>query len=246
VATTVSDIAAGIALLGQGVQDLEAIDDQYGVVALRIIMVIYAALMGEIEGPQHEIEVLLPQARALGNPTNLVIALYAYASTWWRDNPQAAHAAIEESFELTEHGASDIVFADAYELLARLRHAVGDTRGGLGAVVEGQRLADDVGNRHTAVSILWFAVELLASCGAHELGAICIGISGHGPYASLMNAMVGPEAEGHDAGDEAIRSAIGDVRYEQLVAQGAAMSYEELVDYVARTIGELVADDSRW
>ena len=246
VATSVSDIAAGIALVRDGAQSLEAIDDQYGAIVLRIIAVIYSALIGETDSARREIDVLLPQARAHGNPTNLVIALYAYASTWWQDNPQAAHVAIEESFALTDQGASDIVAADAHELLARIRHAVGDTRGGLAAVVEGQRLADDVGNRQTSVSILWFAVELLASRGANDIGAICIGISGHGPYASVMNAMVGPEAEAHDAAEQAIRTAIGDSGYEQLVAEGAAMSYEELVGYTQRAISEFVGNDSNW
>src|SRR6185369_3478269 len=116
----------------------------------------------------------LPRARQLGNPANLVIALYAYAYACWRDDPNAALTALEESLALTEQGASDVVFDAEQMLLASIRELLGDPHGALAAVLITLEYDDRVGNRQHAVSSLWAAVSPLRACGAHELAAVCV------------------------------------------------------------------------
>ena len=76
---------------------------------LELVAVILLAVLGDFGTAQTEIEPLVPAPANSGNPTNLVIALYAFACAWRLDNPTAALVALEESFSLTGGGASDVV-----------------------------------------------------------------------------------------------------------------------------------------
>ncbi len=236
ITVALSDFGRAIALLRDGAVELEAMGQTWGAINLRLVAVIFAAIADEGDGAKREIDDLLPRVRALGNPANLVIALYAYASAWWRDDPDGAAAALEESLNLTEQGASDVVYADAQELIAKIRHALGDTRSGLEAVLAGQAQADRVGNRPTAIGILWVATSLLAGSGAYDAVAIASGITEHGSLSSIMNNMVGQWAAEHEGAVEAAKAALGPSRYHELVEQGAAMPYERVIEWTREAI----------
>ena len=79
-----------------------------------------------------------------------MIALYAYAIAWWRDDPHHALAVLEESFALTEQGASDVVFDSGLMLLASIRQRLGDFRAALAALLAALEYDDRIGNRQQA------------------------------------------------------------------------------------------------
>jgi hypothetical protein len=175
-----------------------------------------------------------------------VIALYAYAYAWawWRSRPEEAQAALEESITLTEQGASDVVYADVLELLAQIRHVLGDTRGGLEAVLAGQAHADRVGNRPTALGIIWFAANLLAASGAYDLVATVAGITDQGPLAAIAHVTGDPAGQTnleHQQALDAARVSLGDDAYQRLAHRGATMSYEQMIEWSQQAIRTHIA-----
>jgi len=237
------DFAQGCEMLRQAAAELQALGNAWGALNLSLIVVIFSALNDDTERAREEIEPLLARARQLGNPSNLVIALYAYAWAWWRTRPGEAQAALEESIALTEQGASDVVYADVLELLAQIRHVRGDTRGGLEAVLVGQAHADRVGNRPTALGIIWFAANLLAASGAHDLVATIAGITDQGPLAVIAHIgdPAGQTDLDHQHALEAARAALGDDAYQRLADRGANMSYEQMIEWSQQAIREHIA-----
>lgn len=238
------DFAQGGEMLRQAAAELQALGNAWGALNLSLIVVIFAALIDDTERAREEIEPLLARARQLGNPSNLVIALYAYAWAWWRTRPEEAQAALEESITLTEQGASDVVYADVLELLAQIRHVLGDTRGGLEAVLAGQAHADRVGNRPTALGIIWFAANLLAASGAYDLVATVAGITDQGPLAAIAHVTGDPAGQTnleHQQALEAARVALGDDAYQRLADRGAEMSYEQMIEWAQQAIREHIA-----
>jgi len=216
------DMRESIRLLRKGARDLEVIGDTWGVLNLELVAVIFSSTIGDTETARHQIATLLPRARQLANPANLVIALYAYACAWWQDNPRDALSALEESFALTEQGASDVVLDSGHQLLAQIRHALGDSRGSLASLLSAIEVADRVGNYQSAISTLWLGVEVLCGAGDYELAAVAIGVT----EALGTFVFVGPDASAHTQALEATRAALEESRYRELVDQGAAMSSE--------------------
>ncbi len=104
---------------------------------------------------------LTGRGRRLGNPTTLVIAQFGYAIPRWQDEPDAANAAIEESLRLTEEGASDVVYADTLELLARIEREAGDAERVFRRIARSLRQSIDIGNRLSVTSIQWCLAEAL-------------------------------------------------------------------------------------
>ena len=237
----VTDMREAIRLLRSGARDLEAIDDTWGVLNLELVAVIFSSLIGDTETARREIATLLPRARQLANPANLVIALYAYACAWWQDNPREALGALEEGFALTEQGASDVVLDSGHQLLGKIRHTLGDSPGALAALLSAIEVADRVGNRQSVISALWVAVEVVSACGAHDQVAICVGVTAEGPLASYV--IVGPDAHSYAQAREAARGVLGEPRYRELVDEGAAMSYEDAVTWARRALSNQGADE---
>ena len=153
-AAAVTDPHEALRLLRSGAQDLEAIGDTWGVLNLELVAVILSSVIGDMETARREIASLLPRARQLANPANLVIALYACAYAWWQDNPHEALSMLEEGFALTEQGASDVVLDSGHQLLAQIRHALGDSPGALAALLSAIEVADRVGNRQSVITAL--------------------------------------------------------------------------------------------
>jgi hypothetical protein len=238
----VTDLSEAIRLLREGAQQLEAIAYPWGVLNLKLVAAIFLSSLGDTKTAQEEMATLLPRARQLGNPANLVIALYAYASAWWRDDPNTALSALEESLALTEQGASDVVFDAEQMLLASIRELLGDPHGALAAVRVALEYDDRVGNRQHAVSCLWAAVSSLRACDAHELAAVCVGVTEEGPLSALLMPAPAQDREAYARARAATRAALGESRYQELVGLGAGMSYDEVMAWARSHFATPVAD----
>src|SRR5262249_9125401 len=156
--------------------------------------------------------------------------------------PQPALQALDESLTLTERGASDVVYPEAQQLVARIRYALNDPRGGLAAVLEGQAYAHRIGNRPLAVAFLWWGIEVLARYHADEQAALRIGVTEQGPLAPTLVSAPGEYALEIDHAKNATRSALGEDRYDELFRYGGSMTYDDVIDYTQRDLSQLLAD----
>jgi hypothetical protein len=112
--------------------------------------------------------------------------------------------------------------------------ALGDSPGALAALLSAIEVADRVGNRSSVISALWLAVEVLNACGAHDLAAICVGVTAEGPLASYI--FVGPDTDSYAQAREATRTALGEPRYRRLADESAAMLYEDAVTWARHAL----------
>lgn len=238
----VTDTAEAIRLLREGALQLEAIDYQWGVLNLELVAAIFLSALGDTTTAQREMAMLLPRARQHGNPANLVIALFAYADAWWRDDPNTALAMLEESLALTEQGASVVVFDAAHMLLGSIRALLGDPLGAIAAFLEALEYDDRIGNRQQAMSAIWGAVEPLSAAHEHDVAAVCVGMTEAGPFAALIMDASSQDVEAHEQAREAARVALGEVRYRQLLGEGATMSYDEAIAWARREFSALLAN----
>ncbi len=202
-ALTTIDLQESIPLLRQAVRELQPFGDVWGVLNLELVAVILLAVLGDFGTAQTEIEPHVPRARELGNPTNLVIALYAFACAWRLDNPTAALVALEESFSLTGGGASDVVLESAHMLLGQIRLALGDVRGALDAFRSAFEVADRFGNRTVVLGAFWTAIQALSACEAYGPAAVCIGIAEKSHFVLFNPWTQSPDADHHARACEA-------------------------------------------
>ena len=182
-------------------------------------------------------------ARELGNPTALAITLFGFAMAWWQDEPEQARQAIEESQRLTEMGASDTVYADSLELLGRIQRAAGQIEDCLRTIRKSLRETIDVGNHLSVMSSQWYLAEALGLLDREpEFAAVMHGYTTFGPEASLMPTVGGTEADLHQEAIDGIRRAIGRKRFDQLVEQGGAMTYERAATYTLTELDRIISD----
>jgi predicted ATPase len=234
------DYAAGARMTAQVAQELGEFGDRWGEANLTAITAIFLVIAGEAAQARERAAEALELARATRSPTLLVIAGYANGMAYAGHDDDRAVASLEESLAAVAGGASDIVYAECLEQLARLRLRVGDVKGCLDAVIEGGRFAAEVGNRHSFVTNLWYALDLLAELGADEFGAVADGATGQGAAAIPARMPITTEhAQGHNDAVATFRDRLGDEVYDELHRRGQAMTYEELVEYATAELEAL-------
>jgi hypothetical protein len=235
------EIDKAIAGLRAAITALTELGDTYGAVTLQAIVPIFLGIAGDFLSAIAESAVATRGARALGNPTALVTALFAEGLAHVEDDPTHALAAFEESLALTDAGASDIVFGEIQEQLIRLRILLGDLAGAVAAAHTGFDYAVEVGNRLTSVTVLWYALEALVPLGAVELAGTLFGLVDDAPeIAPMLSVFVGPQSIRHAELREQVRAALGDQRFAEFAARGAAMSYDDAVTYFRPELAHLV------
>ena len=171
-----TDMEVALDSLRRGTEAAEASNQPFDTVVLLALQATFSALVGREKAGHQLSEAAVVAARALGNPTALAIATYIWATAHWMDDPAAARAALEESVALTESGASDVIYGDTQELLARLEFLAGDVS--RAANLEGALdCSTSVGNRPSVVGHLWYAGEIAGNFGIEaEFTAVTHGI----------------------------------------------------------------------
>ena len=224
------------------IAQLEALGDDYGAVTLSAIVPIFQGIGGDFDAAIEESRAATRAARALGNPTALVTALYAEGLAHVEDDPAHALAAFDESLALTAAGASDIVYGEIQEQSIRLRTILGDLRGAVEALRTGFEYAIGEASNVTTSTILWYGLEALVPYGELELSATLFGAVGDGgALASMLNAIVGPQALRNAQARAQAREALGADRFDELVARGATMTYDEVVAFARRELERVIA-----
>jgi predicted ATPase/class 3 adenylate cyclase len=180
-----------------------------------------------------EAEEALRMARALGNPTQLSVALYVLALTIWHDEPTRARDALDESVALVWSGASATTYGMTMALLAQLQAQDGDPaalrtlRDGLSDSTRRDRLQSG--------TLLDRAIQVCIALGHVELAVLLAGVIENGPLAG-MSSLSAVEVEARARVLDSVRADVGDVTYAAAFQRGAAMTYDEAC---TSTLGEL-------
>jgi hypothetical protein len=234
------DYATGAELTLGTARALAEFGDGWGEANLTAVSAIFFVIGGDAAQAREHADEAMRLARRARNPTLLVIAGYADGMAHARHDIERALGSLDESLTAVAAGASDIVYAECLEQVSQLRLRVGDLAGSLDAVIEGGRFAAEIGNRHSFVTNLWYALELLAELGADEFGAVADGATGAGANAIPARLPItGEHAEGHNDAVAALRERLGDEAYDALHRRGLAMTYEELVEYATAELQTL-------
>ena len=82
---------------------------------------------------------------------------------------------------------------------------------------------------------------MLASVGDAEGAAVLAGIVTVGPFCDLTSLQGGPEEEARDGIIDVLRVELGADRFATATTEGAAMGYDELIDYSLGEVRRLIA-----
>jgi predicted ATPase/class 3 adenylate cyclase len=186
-------------------------------------------------------EAALDLARKSGNPTALAVGWFALGMSCADDEPERALAALQESIALVHQGAGDGIFPTAPAAAATV--------------------AARLGHREQALTNLREAL-LHGRDRSHRMGIGTCAVAAAGVFAdldrpiitaTLAGALTDPVSFGvldlsHQVAQEArieeVRASTPPDDYEQAFARGAAMSYDEVVQYLLDETQHVPSDTS--
>jgi predicted ATPase len=204
------------------------------------VIALYTSLTGDRDRALASARIALEAARSLGQPSALALALYAQGMVLAEVDVESAVSYCEQSIELTEQGASDVVFANTFGTLALMSARVGDVGEALRAARMSLAYAHSIGDRPPMIGTLHTASQLLATIAEPERFAILAGGILDGWFKPMSNII--PER------DRLPRSALADVegtlgadRYRTARRRGAAMTYDELIALVLAELDAALA-----
>jgi predicted ATPase len=205
----------------------------------------FAAMAGDFDSARRHADDALALAQAVGNPTALAGAWAAVGWARWNDDPERALEAITESRRL-RHGGS--VFGPVISIAAVIQSRAGQSHAALIDLRDALGYSADAGLRATVLSALDRAVIVMANVGNPECAAVLGGAVTSGPLAALDTITFAVEGSMRADALAAVRERLGTTRYQGAIRRGAAMNYEELVDYalaeIDRTLQELDSGDA--
>jgi predicted ATPase/class 3 adenylate cyclase len=202
--------------------------DRFGLVMLQAAVAYYAVADDDFTTARAAAVAALDLARQMENPSAIASALLNLARTNEHDDPVGALDAFEQVIALGRAGAMQIIIGPALLGVARLRSRTQDPHRALEALRDALSYSDEVGYRPIVVEILGPSAEIVLRVGQFELGTVLAGsllegalpaINASSQRVHLENAM------------DAARNALGDQEYQRLFAQGAAMSYEAVLEF---------------
>jgi tetratricopeptide (TPR) repeat protein len=201
---------------------------------IRPIVALYTWVAGDAERTVELANAGLERARNGGQPSSLALALYAHAMAVVDTDTELAKRQCAESLALTETGASDVVYANAYSLLARAAEKQGDPQTAVPFVIRAIEYADMVGDRPPMVDQMFTSARLLAASDAATFVTVSAGFR-NGWFAPMASVVRPAEDIPADALDRA-RAELGEGGYTAAWARGAAMSYDELIAFTLQAL----------
>ena len=214
--------------------------DLYARAQLHALATVFESYRGDFTAARLEADESMRLARRIGNPTMQAIAMGVLGMAAWRDDPEVARTALEESIRLTRTGAGDAIFVHSLALLAPLCARAGESADALRALQEAVRRGADTGDVLGMALAVGCAIEVIAILGSTQSAAVLYGMLNHGPLAQLW----WNDAQRIDRirTVERIRAELTDDEFERSAALGAAMSFEEGLDYALADLNRLRAE----
>ena len=209
---------------------LDTVDNLYAQAHVLGAIAMYEAMAGRIDDARADAERAVELARRSGNRNLLANAHHATAWALQRDDPAAALAAAEQCLDL--YRQSDIAAFAASSVMALaggLRARLGDDPGALELLHDAVVVGRDQGTRPQLAAGLDWALSPLTRTGRPDVAATFLGGLTRGALAGVGNFPGVDAARARTL--ERVRAVLGDDQTDELVARGATMSYDELVQY---------------
>jgi predicted ATPase/class 3 adenylate cyclase len=233
-----TDVARVVA---EAIERLErAGTDPFGLVMFHSAASYYAVDAGDLATARAEAESAVELARRIENPSAIASALLNLARSIEHDDPVRALDAYEQTIALGRAGAMPMILGMAGVGVARLRSEMGDRVGALEALSEAISYANYVGARPPVVEILGAGVNLLVRAAKLATATVVAASLLQGTLATI-NVSSQRDMELERTLTTA-REALGDEQYQRLVAQGAPMSYEEVVEFALEELRRAITD----
>ena len=217
----------------------DADDRTFALAVLESQQATLATMMGDVSGARAAGQESLRFMRALGYPSGQTLALFLVAWATRLDDPDGALALADESLALTRAGASDVLFGSTLALAAQIRAQRGDRIWPIAALHEALGDTRESGDRPELIGVLDRAVVALSALGSPEHAAVAGGAVTGGPLAHLSFL---PDMERRERADalERARAELGDDAYHAAITRGAAMTYEQNLEYWINELGRLI------
>jgi predicted ATPase/class 3 adenylate cyclase len=205
-------------------------DDLYATTYLLATIAMFEAMAGRRDDAHVDVQQAVELARRSGNINLLANAHHATAWALQHDDPAAALTAAEQYLDLYRH--SDIPAFSAASVMALaggLRARLGDDTGALELLHEAVIVARDQGARPQLGAALDWTLNPLTRTGRPDVAAALVGALNQGSLAGVADFPLVGAARARTL--ERARAALGDLKTDALVAQGATMNYNELIRY---------------
>jgi predicted ATPase/class 3 adenylate cyclase len=213
---------------------LDAVDNAYARAGFLGAVANFEAMAGEFDQARADAEDALLLARRTRNVAVIAVSLQGKAWALQRDDPAAALAAADEYIDLyREFGVGAGAAGGLLALAGGLRARLGDDAGALELLQESAIVARDMGVRPQLSAALDWSVAVLLRSGRPEVAATFLGAVLDGTLAGIANFPLVAGARARAL--ERARSVLGD-ETDGYFARGAAMSYDELVEYTIRNL----------
>jgi predicted ATPase len=195
------------------------------------VIALYTSLAGDNDKALVSARIALEAARSLGQPSALALALYACGMVLAEVDFENARQYLVQSIEMTEQGASDVVYANAFGTLALISTRAGAVPEALRAARTSIAHSHSTGDRPPMIGTLHTAGQLLAPIADPERFAILAGGILDGWFKPMSNII--RERDRLPAAALAdVEESLGTDRYQTARARGTALGYDELVTLV--------------
>jgi predicted ATPase/class 3 adenylate cyclase len=215
----------------------ERVNSEWNELALIGGLAAFEAMAGQLEAARADSDRALQLARRLGNQHLLASAFNGRAWALRRDDPEGALAAAEEFLEIYRRsGLQRSTLPGLMALAASVRARLGDDEGALTLLRDAITVCRDDGVRPQAAAALGFALNPLCHTGRPDAAAILIGGLDRGALAAAANFPGTADSRARTLAR--IRDTLGQDKTDQLVDQGASMTYDELIAYAFAALGQ--------
>ena len=224
-------------VMNEARESLDRVASPFAVGQFLVQASVYESLAGDSEAARADAEQALELADQMQIPHLLRVGRNALAWALQRDEPEAALRALEPILPGRSTGplsnnpfsANAAVESSALALAGGLRARLGDPKGAVPLLRDAVLLSRDEGSRPTLAAALNWSLSPLIKLGHPEQAATLVGALTGGPLAEVSAVPIGHGARERTL--ERLRGALGDERTDAFVARGAAMSFDEVVDY---------------
>jgi predicted ATPase len=224
------EIGRALDFLNEGRAMFAMADNAYGEAWLLSTLSSFESMAGQVPQARADAERSLELARRVQNPSLLGNAFSAMAWAFQQDDPPAALAAAEQGIALRHKGlAANTVHAGMLALAGGLRARLGDPSGALDALHESVIVCRDLGARPSLAATLDWSHGVLVRVGRLEPAATIVGALTSGALADVGNFPLVANARIRTL--ERARATLGDDATDTLVANGAAMTYDDTIEY---------------
>ena len=226
-----NDYPRAVETMAEGHRALDAMDEAsaYDHLLLYVCAAVSANTTQDLTAARAAAESALAVARELRHPTATLEGLHNFAHSVWRDDPDAPRRALDEAIALARTNAIWSHFPLVLGLAAQLR-VVDDPVGALALLREGVQWGHDAGGRLVLATALDRGIHILESCDQPLPAAMITGAVTQGALAGMSMISIA-EQDDRAAALEQLKARLGAAELDAALTRGAAMSYDEVVEY---------------